>query len=97
MARGIGQIHDVVSYSPVHFYTAYRRLQSNNCRRISRSGYVVERMVVELAIKNLDFLGPCGITEIDVHGKAIELGLGEGIGPMKFDGVLRGNDQKRCR
>ncbi len=46
---------------------------------------------------NLKFLFLAGVADVDVEHEAVELGFGQRIGAFLFDGILRGQDEKRLR
>ena len=56
-----------------------------------------DRIVESAAAQNFAFGFVRGIAHLDAHQKAIELRFRQRIGAVMFDGILRGDDQKRLR
>src|SRR5579883_1162261 len=93
--RGTCQRDDVLANGRVNMHRAYLLLNLHQFFSAHDLFQIIKGMMELMGIKNIDLVLLPGISQGDIHHKAVKLGLRERKGAFIFDGILRSHDHKR--
>ena len=92
-AGGVGEAHRVFDQGRVDVHLVDLGLQRDQALRVDDG--MASRLGRDRPLDDHELLGWARVADQDLHHEPVDLGLGQGIGPLGLDRVLGGHDEER--